>query len=78
VTGGFLTGFAAALATRRAVPGTTAAGAGVVSVEQVLADQHRAAFVLVAVALVLASAAAATLLRARQTGDRGKTSPVTA
>jgi cytochrome c oxidase assembly factor CtaG/putative copper export protein len=78
VTGGFLTGFAAALATRRAVPGTTAAGAGVVSVDQVLADQHRAAAVLVAVALVLASAALATLLRARQTGDRGKTSPVTA
>ena len=78
VTGGFLTGFAAALATRRAVPGTTAAGAGVVSVEQVLADQHRAAIVLVAVALVLASAAVATLLRARSTGDRGKTSPVTA
>jgi putative copper resistance protein D len=78
VTGGFLTGFAAALATRRPLPGTTSAGAGVVSVDQVLADQHRAAVVLVAVALVLASAAVATLLRRRQAGDRGKTTPATA
>jgi putative copper resistance protein D len=78
VTGGFLTGFAAAVATRRPVPGTTAAGSGIVSVAQVLTDQHRAAGVLLAVALVLASAAAATVLTARQSGDRGKRTPVTA
>jgi putative copper resistance protein D len=78
VTGGFLTGFAAALATRRPVPGTTAAGSGIVSVEQVLTDQHRAAVVLLAVALVLASVAAATVLRGRQSDDRGKRTPVTA
>jgi hypothetical protein len=78
VTGGFLAGFAAALATRRPVPSTTSAGAGIVSIPQVLADQHRAGAVLLTVALVLASAAVASLLQARQAGDSGKTTPATA
>jgi putative copper resistance protein D len=78
VTSGFLTGFGAALATRSTLPSATAAGAGVVSVGQVVADQHRAAALLVAVALVLASGAVAALLRSRQTRDPRKTSPATA
>jgi cytochrome c oxidase assembly factor CtaG/putative copper export protein len=74
VTAGFLAGFAAALGTREPVPGTTAAGAGVASVAQVLADQHRAAALLVAVAVALAATAVAAVLRGRQTSDQGKTS----
>jgi putative copper resistance protein D len=78
VTAGFLAGFAAALATREPVPGTTAAGAGVASVAQVLTDQHRAAALLVAVAVALAVTAAAGVLQGRRTSDQGKTSAVAA
>ena len=77
-TAGFLGGFAVALATRTPVPGTTAAGAGIASVAQVLADQHRAATLLFTVALALAGSAAVQLAETRRTGDRGKTSSVTA
>jgi cytochrome c oxidase assembly factor CtaG len=73
VTAVFLTGFAAALGTREPLPGTTAAGAGVVSIGQVLADQHRAAALLVVAAVALAAAAVAGLLRARRPSERKTT-----
>jgi hypothetical protein len=65
-TGVFLTGFAAALGGRDPLPGTTAAGAGVASVAQVVADQHRAAGLLLAVAACLVVVAAAALVRDRR------------
>jgi putative copper export protein/cytochrome c oxidase assembly factor CtaG len=74
VTAGFFAGFAAALGNREPVPGTTAAGAGVASVAQVLADQHRAAALLVAAAVALAATAVAGVLRGRRTSDQRKTS----
>ncbi|HKG51670.1 MAG TPA: bifunctional copper resistance protein CopD/cytochrome c oxidase assembly protein [Actinomycetales bacterium] len=77
-TAAFLGGFAVALATRTPVPGTTAAGAGVASVAQVLADQHRAALLIVLVAVALVGAAVAGLARTHQTRDQGKTTSVTA
>ena len=78
VTAGFLSGFGLALATRAPVPGTTAAGAGIASVAQVLTDQHRAAALLFTAAVALAGAAAVQLAGARRTGVKGKTSSVTA
>ena len=78
VTGGFLGGFATALGTRTPVPGTTVAGAGVVSVAQVLSDQHRAATLLVAVAVALVALAAGEVLRAQRSRDRGKSKPAAA
>jgi len=44
----------------------------------VLADQHRAATLLVITALALAASAAAQVASARRTGDQGKTSSVAA
>jgi hypothetical protein len=72
-TGVFLTGFAAALGGRDPLPGTTAAGAGVASVAQVVADQHRAAALLLAVAACLIVAAAALVRdrRARRSPEVG-------
>jgi putative copper export protein len=78
VTAGFLAGFGAALGMREPVPGTTNAGAGVVSVDQVLTDQHRAAALLITVALALAAAAVSGFLRGGRTSDQGKTSAATA
>jgi cytochrome c oxidase assembly factor CtaG len=78
VTAGFLSGFGLALATRAPVPGTTAAGAGIASVAQVLTDQHRAAALLFTAAVALAGAAAVQLAGARRKGVKGKTSSVTA
>ena len=76
--GAFLTGFAAALGSREPLPGTTAAGAGVASVAEVVTDQHRAAALLLAAAICVVVTAAAVLVqhrRDRVTGSGRQANP---